>query len=571
MKKVLFVATVVKNHIMEFHIPYLKMFKEAGWETAVAARNDYENPGDCQIPYCDTYFDIPFERNPFKPGNLAAYRKLKEIIDAGHYDIIHCHTPVGAALTRLAARDSRKRGTKVIYTAHGFHFYKGAPLLNWMIFYPVERWLAHYTDTLITINKEDYERAKFFKAGRVCYVPGVGVDLNKFNTQSVNREGKRRELGFTKDDFILLSVGELIPRKNHQLVLHALGLLQKQGKLGNIQYVICGRGVKLDELKALAQELQIADHVHFLGYRNDISAICQASDLFVFMSKQEGLPVAMMEAMACGLPVICSDIRGNTDLVENGISGIISESTAEKLAENILQLVSNPSKLQELSAQAAKMIQKFDLSTVEPEMLKIYGGGKLIWLRESQKLRKSLGISLDAFVVLSVGEVNKNKNHELGIRAIAQLKDTIPHLFYVVVGRGSLMEALKKLSANLGVEKQVIFTGYRSDISSFYHMADMFFFPSHREGLSVALMEAMASGLPVVCTKIRGNEDLIVHGKDGILIDGSVGDAVQAIAYMVNHPSKRCEFAACAGRVVKSYEITAVLGQMKKIYGETKH
>lgn len=571
MKKVLFVATVVKNHIMEFHIPYLKMFKEAGWETAVAARNDYENPEDCQIPYCDTYYDIPFERNPFKPGNLEAYRKLKEIIDAGHYDIIHCHTPVGAALTRLAARVSRKRGTKVIYTAHGFHFYKGAPLLNWMIFYPVERWLAHYTDTLITINKEDYERAKSFKAGRVCYVPGVGVDLNKFNTQSVNREGKRRELGFTKDDFILLSVGELIPRKNHQLVLHALGLLQKQGKLGNIQYVICGRGVKLDELKALAQELQIADHVHFLGYRNDISAICQASDLFVFMSKQEGLPVAMMEAMACGVPVICSDIRGNTDLVENGVSGIISESTPEKLAENILQLVSNPSKLQELSAQAAKMIQKFDLSTVEPEMLKIYGGGKLIWLRESQKLRKSLGIPLDAFVVLSVGEVNKNKNHELGIRAIAQLKDTIPQLFYVIVGRGSLIEALKKLSADLGVEKQVIFTGYRSYIPSFYHMADMFFFPSHREGLSVALMEAMASGLPVVCTKIRGNEDLIVHGKDGILIDGSVGNAVQAIAYMVNHPSKRCEFAACAGRVVKSYEITAVLGQMKKIYGETKH
>lgn len=571
MKKVLFVATVVKNHIMEFHIHYLKMFKEAGWETAVAARNDYENPEDCQIPYCDTYYDIPFERNPFKPGNLEAYRKLKEIIDAGHYDIIHCHTPVGAALTRLAARASRKRGTKVIYTAHGFHFYKGAPLLNWMIFYPVERWLAHYTNTLITINKEDYERAKSFKAGRVCYVPGVGVDLNKFNTQSVNREGKRRELGFTKDDFILLSVGELIPRKNHQLVLHALGLLQKQGKLGNIQYVICGRGVKLDELKALAQELQIADHVHFLGYRNDISAICQASDLFVFMSKQEGLPVAMMEAMACGLPVICSDIRGNTDLVENGVSGIISESTPEKLAENILQLVSNPSKLQKLSAQAAKMIQKFDLSTVEPEMLKIYGGGKLIWLRESQKLRKSLGIPLDAFVVLSVGEVNKNKNHELGIRAIAQLKDTIPQLFYVIVGRGSLIEALKKLSADLGVEKQVIFTGYRSYIPSFYHMADMFFFPSHREGLSVALMEAMASGLPVVCTKIRGNEDLIVHGKDGILIDGSVGNAVQAIAYMVNHPSKRCEFAACAGRVVKSYEITAVLGQMKKIYGETKH
>lgn len=177
---------------------------------------------------------------------------------------------------------------------------------------------------------------------------------------------------------------------------------------------------------------------------------------------------------------------------------------------------------------------------------------------------------MDAFVVLSVGEVNKNKNHELGIRALAQLKETIPQLFYVIVGRGGSMEALKKLAANLGVEKQVIFTGYRSDVPSFYHMADLFFFPSHREGLSVALMEAMASGLPVVCTRIRGNEDLVVHGKDGILIDGSVGDAVQAIAYMVNHPSKCREFAACAGRVVKSYEISAVINQMKVIYGRNE-
>ena len=158
-------------------------------------------------------------------------------------------------------------------------------------------------------------------------------------------------------------------------MLHALGLLQKQGKLGNIQYVICGRGVKLDDLKALAQKLQIADHVHFLGYRNDISAICQASDLFVFMSKQEGLPVAMMEAMACGLPVICSDIRGNIDLVENGISGIISESTPEKLASYIYQAFESPDNLKEFSMKAYEDVKRFDLSEVKLEMHKIYTGG----------------------------------------------------------------------------------------------------------------------------------------------------------------------------------------------------
>ena len=160
MKKVLFVATVVKTHIMEFHIPYLKMFQDMGWETAVAARNDYEDPADCKIPFCDTYYDIPFERLPWKAANIKAYRELKAIIDREHFDIIHCHTPVGAMIARLAARDARKRGTKVIYTAHGFHFFKGAPVKNWLMFYPAEWLLAPLTDVLVTINNEDYAVAK---------------------------------------------------------------------------------------------------------------------------------------------------------------------------------------------------------------------------------------------------------------------------------------------------------------------------------------------------------------------------------------------------------------------------
>ena len=297
MKKVLFVATVVKTHIMEFHIPYLKMFKEMGWETAVAAQNDYENPADCVIPYCDTYYNVPFERNPLKPGNLKAYKELKHIIDEGEYDIIHCHTPVGAMLTRLVAKQARKRGTKVFYTAHGFHFYKGAPAVNWLLYYPVEKWLSRYTDVLITINKEDYERAKTFKAGKVCYVPGVGIDLKKFNVGYVDKNEKREEVGVHADDFVLLSVGELIPRKNHEVVIRAMSVLKQENKLTHLEYVICGRGTYESELKKLAEELGVADHIHFLGYRTDIAEICNCSDLFVFMSHQEGLPVALMEAV----------------------------------------------------------------------------------------------------------------------------------------------------------------------------------------------------------------------------------------------------------------------------------
>lgn len=377
MPKVLFVATVVKKHIMEFHLPFLKMFQEHGWQTAVAARNDYDDPADCQIPFCNDYYDIPFERNPFKAGNLTAYKKLKQIIDKGQYDIIHCHTPVGAALARLAAREERKKGTKVIYTAHGFHFYKGAPLLNWLIFYPVERWLAHDTDVLITINQEDYQRAQHFKAGKVVYVPGVGVDLKKFHVDVTDKTAKRQELGLAADDFVLLSVGELIPRKNHQVVLRALGRLQEQGKLGNIQYLICGQGVKMDELKELAKSLDIANHVHFLGYRRDIPDICSASDVFMFMSLQEGLPVALMEAMACGLPAVCTNIRGNTDLIENGVTGFLADNTPEATAEAIQKMKSNPALRDGLAAHALERVKQFDLMNILPIMEKVYksGGG----------------------------------------------------------------------------------------------------------------------------------------------------------------------------------------------------
>ncbi|WP_317328845.1 glycosyltransferase family 4 protein [Ruthenibacterium lactatiformans] len=372
MKKVLFVATVVKTHIMEFHIPYLKMFKEMGWETAVAARNDYENPADCVIPYSDTYYNIPFERNPLRPGNLKAYTELKKVIDEGGYDIIHCHTPVGAMLTRLAAKQARKNGTKVFYTAHGFHFYKGAPAINWLLYYPVEKWLSRYTDVLITINKEDYERAKTFKAGRVCYVPGVGIDLKKFNAGYVDKEQKRKEIGVAPDDFVLLSVGELIPRKNHEVVIRAMSVLKQNSGLEHIEYVICGRGAYEADLKKLAEELGVADHIHFLGYRNDISEICNCADLFVFMSHQEGLPVALMEAMACGLPAVCSNIRGNTDLIEDGVTGLISNNTPEELAEAINRMRNDTDFCDRLASAALQKVKQFDLKNVEQVMRTIY-------------------------------------------------------------------------------------------------------------------------------------------------------------------------------------------------------
>ena len=193
-KKVLFVATVVKTHINVFHLPYLEMFKNKGFKTYVCAKNDFENKEDCVIPYCDEYYDVPFERSPFNFKNIQAYRKLKKIIEKEKFDIIHCHTPVASILTRIAAIKTRKSGTKVVYTAHGFHFFKGAPLINWLIYYPIEKICSYFTDVLITINKEDYNLAmKKMKANKIYYVPGVGFDTNKFFNTKVDRIKKREK------------------------------------------------------------------------------------------------------------------------------------------------------------------------------------------------------------------------------------------------------------------------------------------------------------------------------------------------------------------------------------------
>ena len=311
-KKVLFTATVVKTHINVFHLPYLKWFKEHDYEVHVAAKNDFINE-PCIIPNCDKYYDIKFARFPFSKANINAYKQLKKLIKENNYDIIHCHTPVAGVLTRLAARNNKN--TTVIYTAHGFHFFKGAPLINWIIYYQVERFCARYTDKLITINKEDYERAKRFslrKNGKVYYVPGIGIDLEKIQNLKVDVKQKKTELGMPENIPVLLSVGELNKNKNHEIVLQALNKL----KVKNFIYLICGRGVLKEYLERKIQEFHLTNKVKLLGYRSDVIEILKKADLFIFPSKREGLPVSVIEAMAAGLPVIASNVRGNRDLIE---------------------------------------------------------------------------------------------------------------------------------------------------------------------------------------------------------------------------------------------------------------
>jgi glycosyltransferase EpsD len=236
MKRVLFVATITK-HITTFHIPYLKWFKENGYEVHVASN------GESNILYCDNHFNLPIQRSPYSMKNLKAYKMLEKIVKENDYDIVHCHTPMGGVLARLATRKSRKDGLKVIYTAHGFHFYKGAPLINWMIYYPIEKYLSKYTDIIVTINKEDYERAKNkFKKTKVEYVPGVGIDTEKFRQEilSTEKEEYYKEIGISEKDFILTCVGELNKNKNQIMIIKAMQGISK--KYPDIKVLLVGSG-----------------------------------------------------------------------------------------------------------------------------------------------------------------------------------------------------------------------------------------------------------------------------------------------------------------------------------------
>lgn len=369
LKKVLFIATVVQKHIMTFHLPYLKWFQDQGYETHVCAANDFERKNDCNIPYCDKYFELPFERNPLKLNNLFAYKELKDIISKNNYEIIHCHTPVGGAVGRLASKKINNKHTRVIYTAHGFHFFTGAPLINWLLYYPIEKWLAKYTDTLITINIEDFQRAKKFKIKQLEYVPGVGIDLNEVRNIRVNISKKRIELGISEDNKVIISVGELNTNKNHEIVIRALANIKKK----NVKYLICGKGPLENYLKELCFKLKVNDQVVFLGYRDDVIELCKISNIFIFPSLREGLSVSLMEAMATGLPIICSNIRGNIDLIEENRGGLLLDPKDVKgFEEAISRLIGSEYLINKFGAFNKQKINLFSKEKVFEKMSEIY-------------------------------------------------------------------------------------------------------------------------------------------------------------------------------------------------------
>lgn len=375
MKKELMLSSVA-SMIDQFNMENIKILKSLGYEVHVLANFSFGNTTSDERT---KEFKEELENMGIKVYNvpiprkitaikemISSYKKIKKVCSENNYDILHCHSPIGGVLARFAFKDFRKKGGKLIYTAHGFHFFKGAPIKNWIIFYPIEKFCSRYTDCLITINKEDYKRAKNFKAKEVKYVPGIGIDTKKIKDIKKNRK-ILNEFNI-KDEVVLVSVGELSNRKNHKVILKALEKVK-----GNFKYIICGQGAKKEELIKLSKELNLQEKVEFLGYRQDVKEILKASDIFCFPSKQEGLPVALMEAMASGLPVICSDIRGNKDLIEDKKGGYLLKSyDMDEYSIKIQELIENKVLREEMGNFNLEKIKDFDRKKVNTIMEEIY-------------------------------------------------------------------------------------------------------------------------------------------------------------------------------------------------------
>lgn len=369
MKKFLIVAHY-SRFLIQFEMNDVKLLQSLGFEVHYATNYQQEDMFSGAIELIQDneviLHQIDFVRSPYKIlANIKAYRQLKDLMVKEEFSGVHCHTPMAGALSRLAANVTHT--TPVIYTAHGFHFYKGCPLKNRLIYQTAETSLARYTDAQITINQEDFVAAqKFPLRGKAYYVPGVGVNVGNISSMFVDRVTKREELGIPQDAIVFITVGELIPRKNQEFLIRVFS----NANLTNAHLLICGSGKEKEHLERQIQQLKIADKIHLLGFCQDVYVLLKCSDVFVFPSIQEGLPVALMEAMAAGLPCIASRIRGNVDLLKK--SRYLFEPTDENKLCQLLNDAANGIHIEQECEMNRETLKKYDIKNVGKEMQSIY-------------------------------------------------------------------------------------------------------------------------------------------------------------------------------------------------------
>lgn len=367
-KRILITSTDLM--MIQFLVPHVINLVENGYEVEIACSDvggRMDEVKEVLTPFVEYLHLVRLHRSPVNPENLKGYKDMKALIDKGHYDIIWTNEPVMGVVTRMAARAARKNGCKVLYMVHGFHFFKGAPKPYWLAFYPVERLMLHHTDTICTVNKEDYRRAKRMGAKDVSYIHGIGINTTRL-TPGAKHNDIRQELGLKPDDFLVLSIGELNENKNQKTIIRALSLLKNP----SIHYILCGKGDQRKALEMMTKQMELESQVHFLGYRTDVVDICSQSNIYVMPSHREGLPVSSLEAMYCGLPVVASNIRGLVDVIEHGHNGFLcAPDDYESFAVAIRKLYAQEEIRLNMGRVSKKRVKPYCIENVKPEVLEL--------------------------------------------------------------------------------------------------------------------------------------------------------------------------------------------------------
>ena len=365
-KKVAMIATTV-SMISNFMVPHIQWLVQQGAVVDCYSNTDNFDCSNLDMENVNVYH-IPFTRSPFTMSNLKGYKQLKKYFKENKYDLVSCMQPVGGVMGRMIAK---KFKVPCLYTAHGFHFFKGCPLKNKLIYKTIEKHFAKYTDVLVTINEEDYQSALKFKAKKVYKINGIGVDLSTYKiNKDLDKVKFKKSLGLEKDDFIITSIGELNENKNTYRLLECIKNIDNP----KVKYLICGRGPLQEKYEKYIKENNLQDRVKVLGYRKDIPDILTIADVYIMPSYREGLSKSMMEAMCCGAPIVCSKIRGNIDLVGgDGIGGYMcNPSSTEEFTEAILKVLNNTEEVKDFTKRNKEFIKNFDIKVVLKQMEEIY-------------------------------------------------------------------------------------------------------------------------------------------------------------------------------------------------------
>ena len=371
-KKVLLVATV-QSHIAQFHRPLATLLHDNGCEVHVAARDNLAEKNGLRIDFADKIYNLPFARSPKSKDNYFAYKQLKKILDTEKYDVVHCNTPMGGIVTRLAAREARKKGTQVIYTAHGFHFYRGGPLKSWIFYYPIEKLFSRLTDILITITYEDYRLALKKFHCRVEHMHGVGVDEKRyFPVDKAQKNILRQKMGFNSEQKIILCIGELNENKNQSVAIRMMRTIREQ--YPDALLLLAGNGPKQSCLEELIVQEGLQDNVKLLGYVTNLQDYQHIIDVQVCCSRREGLPLNVVESMLSGNAIVATLNRGHRELIQDGKNGyIVPQNDPIAMADKVLTLFHDDNLKSEMESVAHTFAIQYGGNSVKKELARIYG------------------------------------------------------------------------------------------------------------------------------------------------------------------------------------------------------